>query len=123
MKKLLVIVALIPVLTFSQSRRERKAQEKSNKITLSNLQAHIQYLADDKLEGRRAGTHGEELAMQYIVSQFQKDGLQPKGTNGYVQEFDIDEGKKFSDADNSFAVNDKKLQLQKEDAAILNFEL
>ena len=114
MKKLLVIVALVPVLTFSQNRRERKAQEKSNKITLSNLQAHIQYLADDKLEGRRAGTHGEELAMQYIVSQFQKDGLQPKGTNGYVQEFDIDEGKKFSDADNSFAVNDKKLQLQKD---------
>jgi hypothetical protein len=28
MKKLLVIVALVPVLTFSQSRRERKAQEK-----------------------------------------------------------------------------------------------
>jgi len=114
MKKLLVVVVLVPVLAFSQSRRERKAQEKNNKITLANLQTHIQYLAADKLEGRRAGTHGEELAMQYIVSQFQKDGLQPKGTNGYVQEFEIDEGKKFSDADNSFTVNDKKMQLQKD---------
>lgn len=114
MKKLLVIVALVPALCFSQTRKERKAQEKNDKITLANLQAHIQYLAADKLEGRRAGTHGEELAMQYIVSQFQKDGLQPKGTHGYVQEFEIDEGKKFSDADNSFTVNDKKLQLQKD---------
>src|SRR5581483_4608834 len=101
----------IPSLVFSQSKKERKEQEKNNKIILANLQSHIQYLASDKLEGRRAGTHGEELAMQYIIAQFQKDGLQPKGTNGYVQEFDIDEGKKFSDADNSFTVNDKKLQL------------
>src|SRR3954471_14207142 len=114
MKKLLVIVALVPALCFSQGRKERKAQEKNDKITLANLQAHIQYLANDKLEGRRAGTHGEELAMQYIVAQFQKDGLQPKGTNGYVQEFEIDEGKKFSEENNSFTVNDKKLQLQKD---------
>jgi aminopeptidase YwaD len=114
MKKLLVIVALVPVLCFSQGRKERKAQEKNDKITLANLQAHVQFLADDKLEGRRAGTHGEELAMQYIVSQFKKDGLQPKGTNDYIQEFDIDEGKKFSDADNTFTVNDAKLQLQKD---------
>src|SRR3954469_1369064 len=114
MKKLLVIVAFVPALCFSQSRKERKAREKNDKITLANLQAHVQYLADDKLEGRRAGTHGEELALQYIVSQFKKDGLQPKGTNDYVQEFDIDEGKKFSDADNNFTVNNKKLQLQKD---------
>lgn len=114
MKQLLLLIVFVPVLVFSQNKKERKAQEKKDKITLANLQAHIQYLADDKLEGRRTGTHGEELAMQYIAAQFQKNGLQPKGTNGYIQEFEIDEGKKFSDTDNNFTVNGKNLQLQKD---------
>ena len=114
MKQLLLLIVFVPVLVFSQNKKERKAQEKKDKITLANLQAHIQYLADDKLEGRRTGTHGEELAMQYIAAQFQKNGLQPKGTNGYIQEFEIDEGKKFSDTANNFTVNGKNLQLQKD---------
>src|SRR4051812_6564874 len=114
MKNLLLIIALVPALTFSQTRRERKAQEKNNKITLANLKAHVEYLASDKLEGRRAGTQGELMAMQYIAAQFQKDGLQPKGTNGYIQEFEINEGKKFSDTGNVFTVNDKKLEIKKD---------
>jgi hypothetical protein len=114
MKQLLLLIVFVPALVFSQSKKERRAQEKKDKITLANLQAHIQYLSNDKLEGRRTGTHGEELAMQYIAAQFQKNGLQPKGTNGYIQEFEIDEGKKFSDTDNSFTVNGNNLQLQKD---------
>src|SRR3954453_2825202 len=95
MKNLLLIIVLVPALTFAQNRRERKAQEKNNKITLANLKTHIEYLASDKLEGRLAGTQGELMAMQYIAAQFQKDGLQPKGTNGYIQEFEINEEKNF----------------------------
>ena len=114
MKNLLLIIVLVPALTFAQNRRERKAQEKNDKITLANLKTHIEYLASDKLEGRRAGTQGELMAMQYIAAQFQKDGLQPKGTNGYIQEFEINEGKKFSDTGNVFTVNDKNLELKKD---------
>ena len=33
--------------------------------------------------------------VQYIESNFQKIGLEPKGTNGFIQEFEVDEGKKF----------------------------
>jgi aminopeptidase YwaD len=114
MKNLLLIIVLVPALTFAQNRRERRAQEKNDKITLANLKTHIQYLASDKLEGRRAGTQGELMAMQYIAAEFQKDGLQPKGTNAYIQEFEINEGKKFSDTGNMFTVNDKKLELKKD---------
>ncbi len=113
MKNFLLIIVLVPVLTFAQTRKQKKAQEKADKITLANLQAHIQYLSDDKLEGRRTGTAGELLAMQYISTQFQKDGLAPKGTNGYVQEFEINEGKQFAETDNSFSVNGEKLELKK----------
>src|SRR5690242_13009563 len=102
MKKIFLVVVLFPLLTFAQSKKQRKAQEKADKITFANVQAHIQYLADDKLEGRRTGTKGEMLAMQYIADQFSKNGLQPKGTNGFIQEFTINEGKQFDEKGNAF---------------------
>ena len=62
MKNFLLIIVLVPALTLAQTRKQKKAQAKADKVTLANLQAHIQYLADDKLEGRRTGTAGELLA-------------------------------------------------------------
>ena len=114
MKKILMVVVLFPLLTFAQNKKQRKAQEKADKITFANVQAHIQYLADDKLEGRRTGTKGEMIAMQYIADQFSKNGLQPKGTNGFIQEFTINEGKQFDETGNTFSVNDVKLELKKD---------
>src|SRR5438309_2118509 len=54
--------------------------------------AHIQYLADDKLEGRGTGTEGFAKAAAYVTAQFQKAGLQPAGEHeGYAQpvEFNV----------------------------------
>ena len=56
---------------------------------LAALEKDIQYLADDKLEGRAIGTEGERLAAEYIAQAFEQLGLQPKGTNGYYQEFTV----------------------------------
>ncbi len=57
------------------------------------------FLADDKLEGRRTGTKGEELAYQYIGEQFQKYGLAPKGDNNtYFQKFEMNEGRQVNNA-------------------------
>lgn len=112
MKRIVVLLLLVPTLTYAQNKKQKKAQEKADKITLADLQAHIQYLASDKLEGRRTGTQGELMAMRYIVEQFSKDGLTPEGTNGFVQEFDINEGKQFSDSDNYFTINGNKLELK-----------
>ncbi|CAN5655384.1 hypothetical protein BH10BAC2_BH10BAC2_01130 [soil metagenome] len=114
MKKILLLIAVVPILTFAQTKKQRKAQEKADKITFTNLQAHIQYLADDKLEGRRTGTAGEKLAMQYIADQFSKNGLQPEGSGGFIQEFEINEGKQFADTGNEFFINDAKLELKKD---------
>jgi hypothetical protein len=47
--------------------------------------AHIQYLADDKLEGRNVGTPGFEAAAEYVEGQFKAIGLKPAGLNGYRQ--------------------------------------
>jgi hypothetical protein len=111
MKKLLFLLTLLPSFVFSQTHKQRKAQEKADAITLADITAHIKYLASDSLEGRRTGTRGELLAMKYISAQFQKDGLQPEGTTGYMQEFTIDEGKQFDSVNNSFAVNGHSLLL------------
>jgi hypothetical protein len=47
--------------------------------------SHVQYLADDKLQGRLPGTPGFELATQYVVDQFKSIGLKPAGGDGYLQ--------------------------------------
>ena len=40
--------------------------------------AHVQFLADDALEGRNVGTPGFAKAMDYVEGQFQKIGLKPQ---------------------------------------------
>src|SRR5262249_5863254 len=47
--------------------------------------AHVQYLADDKLEGRDTGSAGYEMAVRYVTEQFKAAGLQPAGIDGYSQ--------------------------------------
>src|SRR5271168_1699994 len=53
--------------------------------------AHVQFLADDKLEGRNVGTPGFERAAAYVTEQFKNAGLQPAGVNGFAQpvEFNV----------------------------------
>jgi len=46
------------------------------------LRAHLEFLADDALEGRRPGTRGGDLAAKYIAAQFERLGLEPAGDSG-----------------------------------------
>jgi aminopeptidase YwaD len=85
-----LLVACISNFSFAQKLK------KADKAIIANLQLHVSYLADDKLEGRRAGSNGEKLAMEYIAGQFEKTGLQPKGDgNSWYQAFDINDGKEI----------------------------
>lgn len=52
--------------------------------------AHIQYLADDKLEGRNVGTDGFRQAVEYVTAGFERSGLKPAGTSGYLQKVKFD---------------------------------
>ena len=47
--------------------------------------SHIEFLADDALEGRNVGTPGFEKAAAYVESQFRDIGLKPGGASGYRQ--------------------------------------
>ncbi len=85
---------LLPFVVLATSAGAQKLKS-ADKTTLENLKRHVSYLADDKLEGRRAGSPGEKLAMEYISAEFTKYGIQPKGTDGFYQAFEIAEGKKI----------------------------
>ena len=86
---------------------------KADKVVVSNLQKHIHYLADDKLEGRRAGTNGEKLAQEYISNEFQQIGIQPRGSDGFFQPFEIYDGKQINSS-TFFIINGNELSSSKE---------
>lgn len=87
--------------------------KKADRLTLENLRSHVAYLADDKLEGRRAGTGGEQLAMEYISRQFKQAGLLPKGSDNYFQAFEINDGKEVKQG-SYLKINGDELILDKE---------
>jgi aminopeptidase YwaD len=115
MKKILLVIAFIPLLAISQSKKKKlKVEQQANETLVNRLRANVQYLADDKLEGRRTGTNGELLSMQYVIDQYKQIGIEPKGEDGYVQEFTIEEGKQVDVDKTFFIVNDKRLELYKD---------
>lgn len=64
------------------------AQEKSSFISTTLVTEHINTLASDKMNGRKVGTEGIELAAQYIEKEFEKIGLVPfQEANGFRQNF------------------------------------
>ena len=88
MKQVLWLAILISTVGSAQKIK------KADKLVIANIQTHIGFLADDKLEGRRTGTAGEKLAYEYISNEFKKSGLIAKGENGtYIQPFEVYEGK------------------------------
>ncbi len=87
--------------------------KKEDKLVLANIKQHIQYLADDKLEGRRTGTAGEQLAAAYISSAFANLGLLPTKDGGYAQQFPIADGKQLNPSTH-LTIDGKNLKLNQD---------
>lgn len=51
-------------------------------FSIERIKADVKYLASDQLQGRGVGTRGEELAIDYIATAFEKAGLKPAGERG-----------------------------------------
>ncbi|MBL8233422.1 MAG: M28 family peptidase [Bryobacterales bacterium] len=47
--------------------------------------SHVEFLADDKLQGRETGSEGHKTAARYVAAEFERAGLKPVGSNGYLQ--------------------------------------
>ena len=108
MIRITILLVLLAQTTVAQKLK------KKDKVVFTNLQKHVSFLADDKLEGRRTGTNGEKLAYEYISSEFIKAGLTAKGENNtYLQAFEVNEGKEVNKPTH-LIIDGNDLQLDKD---------
>ncbi|TRW49326.1 M28 family peptidase [Aliidiomarina halalkaliphila] len=81
----LIAAALIAFALTACTPQSEPSQQTLPSAQPHGIQAHLEFLADDLLEGRDTGSRGHEIASKYIASQFQLLGLEPAGTDGYFQ--------------------------------------
>jgi len=79
MKRTVLIVCLLVAATGAAARTADLASEGKA------WWAHVQFLADDSLEGRNVGTPGYDKAVEYVEGQFRTIGLKPGGPAGFGQ--------------------------------------
>jgi len=53
------------------------------------LAQDVRWLAADAREGRRAGTSGEEQSARWLAQRLEALGLEPVGTDGFLQPFEV----------------------------------
>ncbi|HLF55561.1 MAG TPA: PA domain-containing protein, partial [Thermoanaerobaculia bacterium] len=58
-------------------------------VSLPALRAHLEFLADDLLEGRDTGSRGHELAALYAATRFAELGLEPGAGDSYLQRIEF----------------------------------
>ncbi len=107
MKILVLFSFLIP--TFCNAQKTTA----EDRIVIDNLKRHINYLANDKLEGRRTGSNGEQLAYLYIQKQLVKNNIStPPNSKSYLQSFTVSEGKFIQSS--KLKINGKSLIINEE---------
>ena len=78
--------------------------ESSNK-TKTSIRQHIEFLADDALEGRMTGSEGAKRAAEHIASQFAQLNLKPVGDEqSYFQAFEFTAGRRIISEENRFHI-------------------
>ncbi len=83
---ILVVGALILTQAGCSLLPPRASEQGLADISTAALQAHMSFLADDRLAGRMTGEPGHEIAAAYVASQFRAMELEPAGqAGGYLQ--------------------------------------
>jgi Zn-dependent M28 family amino/carboxypeptidase len=76
----------LPILTALIVLAGCKNNNQGNPITGNEIKSHIAVLADDSLTGRKPFTAGETKAINYISSEFKKEGIEPGNNGSYFQD-------------------------------------
>jgi hypothetical protein len=91
----LALLAASLALAGAAPARERASQPPASaaavieRIDRARLMRDLATLADPSLDGRRTGTPGGLRARAWVEGQFRAIGLQPAGSAGYLQPFDL----------------------------------
>ena len=75
----------------------------------TSIRQHIEFLADDALEGRMTGSEGAKRAAEHIATQFEALGLTPIGDaerslRGFGQTFEFTAGRRIISEENRFSI-------------------
>jgi hypothetical protein len=81
------------------------------KITEADLRADLSFVASDALQGRMSLQPGDDVAVQWIASEFAKAGLQPAANGSYLQPVPLVEFR--NDRNASYVSLDRKGSEQK----------
>lgn len=81
-----VVLLLSPTVVCSQNILNKKTLDPIlESVDKEAIKSRIKYLADDKLQGRKAGTPGYQMAVDYVIDELKQLGVEPKGDEGYLQ--------------------------------------
>lgn len=67
----------------------QRITDSEKKITASDLESYVSFLASPLLKGRKDGDDGLEIAAQYIASQAKLIGLKPANGQSYFQPYPV----------------------------------
>lgn len=82
-------------------------------ITPEAMRAHVEFLADDAMEGRETGAPGHEIAANYVASRYRALGLQPASKDGWFQRVPF-VGTLLDDSQSSFSIAGQSFTNRKE---------
>jgi hypothetical protein len=82
MKWSAVLLCLACLAVPSTAQSNYPPPELLNSVSPDRIRAHMQFLADDLLEGRYTGSRGYGIAARYVAARFQEMGLKPAGDSG-----------------------------------------
>src|SRR5438552_4370534 len=80
-----------------------RSTQTAAQLSAERIAKHIQFLASDKLQGRRAGTPLADEAAADVEQEFRSYGLKPASSAGFLQAFTFVSAVKLGDQ-NSFHV-------------------
>src|SRR4051812_9715934 len=77
------VLIVTAILAFTAS---HGAESANPAVRQEAIRAHVEFLADDLLEGRAAASRGFDVSAAYVAAQFKQVGLAPAGDqNSYLQ--------------------------------------
>ena len=113
MKKLLLTLLFFPLLSFGQSKKQKKLsaiQQKENQQVTANLEKHV-LVMQSFLQNHNHDSN--DSMMLYIGRQFSEDGLKTVTANAFSQKLSINEGRQIYTG-TYLRINGKTLELNRD---------
>ncbi len=82
----IILIASLVMVIFLRS--SNNAFDESS-LNTDNIMNHIEKLSSKEFMGRQAGSNGDRLALEYIKDYFAQIGIEPAGTEDYLQPFSV----------------------------------